>query len=166
MSAVEKAKALLAARTRGTWTWQRDSGTDELFLSFGTYSFGAGLPIQDADFLCEAPDILQALVAEIEALRAASPLSASGKRAVLEEVLGDENPDALFAEGFDDAIVGVVRRCGQPTIVGYDYDSCIKTLMDRDGMSHDEAVEYLEFNAVGAWCGENTPAWVYPVSKE
>jgi hypothetical protein len=162
MSAVEKAKALLAARTRGTWTWQKDSGTDELFLSFGTYSFGAGLPIQDADFLCEAPDILQALVAEIEDLQS----KVLGKRAVLEEVLGDENPDALFAEGFDDAIVGVVRRCGQPTIVGYDVDSCVSTLMDRDGMSHDEAIEYLEFNTVGAWCGENTPAWIYPIKKE
>ncbi len=166
MSAVEKAKALLAARTRGTWTWQRDSGTDELFLSFGSYSFGAGLPIRDADFLCEAPDILQALVEEVEALRAASFPSADYKRAAVKEVLEDENPEALFAEGFDSAIVGVIRRCGQPTIVGYDYDSCIKTLMERDCMSHDEAVEYLEFNAVGAWCGENTPAWVYPVSKE
>jgi hypothetical protein len=38
--------------------------------------------------------------------------------------------------------------------------------MDRDGMSHDEAIEYLEFNTVGAWCGENTPAWIYPIKKE
>jgi len=69
MSAVGKAKALLAARTRGTWTWQKDSGTDELFLSFGTYSFGAGLPVQDADFLCEAPTIIQELIDEIESLK-------------------------------------------------------------------------------------------------
>ncbi len=27
-------------------TCSHDSGTDELFLSFGSYSFGAGLPIQ------------------------------------------------------------------------------------------------------------------------
>ncbi len=38
--------------------------------------------------------------------------------------------------------------------------------MDRDKMTEEEAVEYLEFNTVGAWVGEQTPVFVYPMTME
>tara|TARA_R110000822_G_scaffold82279_1_gene194736 strand:- start:47 stop:313 length:267 start_codon:yes stop_codon:yes gene_type:complete len=69
-------------------------------------------------------------------------------------------PDLLTADGFDEAIIGVGSRCGQPDIVVYSRDKAIEILM-RDGMSYDEAVEYFEFNVAGAWVGEETPIWVY-----
>jgi hypothetical protein len=28
------------------------------------------------------------------------------------------------------------------------------------GMSYEDAVEWMEFNVVGAWMGEHTPAWI------
>jgi hypothetical protein len=35
----------------------------------------------------------------------------------------------------------------------------IEILMDQ-GMDHDEAIEYYEFNIVGAYVGEQTPLFV------
>jgi hypothetical protein len=65
----------------------------------------------------------------------------------------------LEADGFEEAIIGVVRRCGQPDIIAYSYEAAVEVLVEG-GASWEEAVEYLEYNAVGAWVGEETPAWV------
>ena len=66
----------------------------------------------------------------------------------------------LKADGFDDAIVGIGRRCGQPDLLVYDVEKCIKTLT-KDGMTDEEAEDYFEFNVVGAWVGEDTPMFLY-----
>jgi hypothetical protein len=71
--------------------------------------------------------------------------------------LHDLNEQALLWEGFEEAYLGHLRRCGQPTIAVYDYEKCIRILIERDGMSYEDAVEFFEFNTVGAWAGENTP---------
>ena len=73
------------------------------------------------------------------------------------EVIASENPEALSLDGFDDGVIGIARRCGQPTLLVYDYDKCIEVLMRQDKMSYEEAVEYFEFNTAGAWVGEHTP---------
>ena len=70
------------------------------------------------------------------------------------------NEEALTADGFDDAIIGIGERCGQPSLVAYDRDKCIQVLMDRDGMDYEEAVEFFDFNVAGAWMGENTPIFI------
>jgi hypothetical protein len=38
--------------------------------------------------------------------------------------------------------------------------------MERDGMSSDEAIEYMEFNVIGAYVGELTPAFIYETEVE
>jgi hypothetical protein len=63
------------------------------------------------------------------------------------------------ADGFDDAIVGIGERFNSVFVV-YDYDKVIATLVERDGMSHEDAVEWYEFNILGAWVGEGTPCFV------
>jgi hypothetical protein len=78
----------------------------------------------------------------------------------IQRALEDENPEALLADGFEDALVGVVRRCGQPTLAAYSYARALEVLMMRDGMEYDDAVEWMEFNVVGAWFGPHTPAWL------
>jgi|TARA_R110000787_G_scaffold10531_2_gene35684 hypothetical protein len=65
----------------------------------------------------------------------------------------------LKADGFDEAIIGIGNRCGQPDILAYDVNKCIKILMDQ-GMTDEEAIDYFEFNVVGAWVGEETPIFV------
>jgi len=76
----------------------------------------------------------------------------------------DLNPNALFADGFDDAIIGYAKRCGQPALVAYDVEKCI-SILQRD-MSYEEAVEYFDFNVAGAWVGEHTPLFLYSTDAE
>jgi hypothetical protein len=61
----------------------------------------------------------------------------------------------LFADGFDEAIIGVEERAG---VVAYDIDKIIEILMRE--MTEDEAVEYFEFNILGAYMGEKTPVYI------
>lgn len=67
----------------------------------------------------------------------------------------------LKADGFDSAFLGVgTRCCGSPDVLVYDYDESIHLLMTRDGMTKEEAMEYLDFNVLGAWMGDGTPMFV------
>lgn len=79
----------------------------------------------------------------------------------LQEQIADENPDALFADGLDEALIGPARRCGQPTLAAYSVSRALRILVERDGMTYEEALEFFEFNTAGAWVGENTPMWIY-----
>jgi hypothetical protein len=67
--------------------------------------------------------------------------------------------EALTADGFDEAIIGLGRQFNNEVVV-YDEDKCLKILMDRDGMDYDEAQEFFEFNVVGAYVGAHTPIYV------
>lgn len=66
----------------------------------------------------------------------------------------------LLADGLEDAFVGVGRRCGQKDVAVYSIQKAIDVLVTRDGMSAEEAEEYLEFNSIGAWMGDETPVWL------
>lgn len=59
------------------------------------------------------------------------------------EMLAEENPEALLLDGFEEAFVGIARRCGQPSLAVYDRDTCLAVLR--------------EYNVAGAWMGEHTP---------
>lgn len=75
------------------------------------------------------------------------------------ELLLEANPEALLAAGFEEALVGVARRCGQPTLAVYSYQKAADILI-RQGMSPEDADEYLEFNVLGAWMGPQTPIFL------
>lgn len=77
----------------------------------------------------------------------------------MKEDLAEFNEDMLFVDGFDEALIGVVGRCGMNTVALYDTDKCIQILMERDGMTCEEAVEYFEFNVSGSYVGDNTPCF-------
>jgi len=83
----------------------------------------------------------------------------------LRALVAEENPDAYLADGFEEAFVGFARRCGQPTLAVYDVDKCVVILVERDGMTYEEAREFLEFNSIGAWVGENTLVWFERIEK-
>ena len=78
----------------------------------------------------------------------------------IRERLEDINPEALLADGLEDALVGIALRCGQPALAIYSITKAVGILMFRDKMTGDEALEYLEFNSIGAWMGEHTPIWM------
>ena len=60
---------------------------------------------------------------------------------------------------YDDCIVGVVERFNQQPIVCYDKTKVLMKLFDG-GLSPEEALEYFEFNQLGAWVGETTPCFI------
>ena len=74
-----------------------------------------------------------------------------------EEIKELADPEAIQWNNFDDALVGVDRD-GR---LVYDIDKMITVLVSRDGMSNDEAIEYLDFNVFGAYVGELTPVHVH-----
>jgi hypothetical protein len=76
------------------------------------------------------------------------------------EAIASLNPDALLADGFEDCIIGVVMNQHHAQVVVYDYEQCVQTLIDRDGMTDDDAREYLSFNTLSAYVGENGPLFV------
>ena len=85
----------------------------------------------------------------------------------LTETLSDLGAeDALIMDGFDDCILGILERFGidQPIVV-YDREKVIAKLMDNDGMTHEEALEFYYFTQVGAWVGEKTPAFLIKMSE-
>ena len=75
--------------------------------------------------------------------------------------------DALLMDGFDDCILGILERFGidQPIVV-YDREKVIAKLIDRDGMTHEEALDFYYFNQLGAWVGEKTPAFLIKMSED
>lgn len=70
------------------------------------------------------------------------------------------NPDALLADGLEAALVGYTVNHHHPHVAVYDIDKCIDVLVERDGMAPEEAGEYLSFNTLGAYVGENGPLFV------
>ena len=78
----------------------------------------------------------------------------------------EEEEGALFADGFDDALVGVGQQFNN-VIAVYDYERCIEILVDDNhDMSDEEAREYFEYNVIGAYVGERTPIFITRYSKE
>ena len=70
------------------------------------------------------------------------------------------NEEALLADGFEEAFLGVSEVFGRPPLATYDRDKCVDILIQRDGMTYEEAVEYFNFNVTGAWVGDGTPIYL------
>ena len=75
------------------------------------------------------------------------------------DLLYQLSPDVIVADGFEDALIGVGQQFNKAMAV-YDRQKCIEILMERDGMSDEEAVEFFEYNVTGAWVGEYTPIFL------
>lgn len=60
-------------------------------------------------------------------------------------------------DGLEGALVGWTVPCpGREVLAVYDWGLMVG-ICEGWGMSEEEAEEYLEFNTVGAWFGEQTP---------
>ena len=66
----------------------------------------------------------------------------------------------VLADGFEDSFVGFAERCGSGPVAVYDFDNAVKSLMARSFMTEDDACEYLHFNVLGAYAGEQTPWFI------
>lgn len=86
---------------------------------------------------------------------------------MIDEAAACENEDGdgtLYADGFEDAFVGFVYQFNRRLAV-YDWNKCLSVLMERDGMSEWDAIEYMDFNVTCAWMGEYTPVFRYEAPR-
>ena len=79
--------------------------------------------------------------------------------------IAEINPEALFMDGYDEAIIGIASRYGMNDVACYDYDKVIAEMV-KGGMTEEEADEFFQFNQIGAWLGENTPVFVRLMTPE
>ena len=57
--------------------------------------------------------------------------------------------EAMTADGFDDAIIGIGHRCGQPSLIVYDKAKVIDILMERDEMTPRRSIRVLQLQHRG-----------------
>ena len=75
----------------------------------------------------------------------------------LKETIAWVNPEAQFADGHDHAIMGYATD-GR---VIYSANQIVEGLMERDGMTKEEADEFFSFNIECAYVGDYTPIYMY-----
>ena len=67
---------------------------------------------------------------------------------------------AIILDGLDDAIVGVTEEFGNGRRVLYSADKILNILIERDGMTWHEAVEFYDYNILGLHAGEQNPVFL------
>ena len=68
--------------------------------------------------------------------------------------------ELLQADGFDGAIIGIEPLSGK---VIYDIDKMVEVL-NEEGLSVEEAIEYLDFNVLNTYVGEQTPIYIQTIN--
>lgn len=73
--------------------------------------------------------------------------------------------NVLLMDGFDEALIGFSQRINEPVLAVYSWKKMIEICISRDGMTEDDADEYVSYNCIGAWVGERTPIIVMPLDN-
>ena len=84
-------------------------------------------------------------------------------REEIDQHLQNIGESALLMDGFDEALIGFSQRINEPLLAVYKWQRMVQILKNRDKMSYEDAVEYIEYNCIGAWIGEQTPIIVMPI---
>lgn len=87
-------------------------------------------------------------------------------REQINQYLENIGESALLMDGFDEAFIGFSQRINEPMLAVYSYLKMVDTLIERDGMDYEEATEYIDYNCLGAWIGEQTPIIVMPIEQQ
>tara|TARA_R110000868_G_scaffold261278_1_gene519367 strand:+ start:1051 stop:1290 length:240 start_codon:yes stop_codon:yes gene_type:complete len=66
-------------------------------------------------------------------------------------------------DGFNDAIIGYEHNSGNWV---YDKEKMISIAVNEMSMSHEDAIEHLEYNVWGAYIGDKTPIYVQLASGD
>ncbi len=73
------------------------------------------------------------------------------------DLLAELNPEALLADGFEDAYIGFTSTTHTAV---YNRDKCIEGLMTRQGLKWEDAEEFFTFNVEGSYVGPFTPIFL------
>jgi hypothetical protein len=72
------------------------------------------------------------------------------------EKVADMNPEAILWDGLDDAIIGI--SIDNRAVYGLNK---MILLFQQQGMSEEEAMEWVDFNIISAYVGEYTPIHIW-----
>ena len=78
-------------------------------------------------------------------------------REELEERSG--NDEMLFADGYDDALIGYTDG----GVAVYSIESIIQIMITQEKMTEEDALDHFYYNVSGAYVGEYTPIFVHDV---
>lgn len=80
-----------------------------------------------------------------------------------EKILAAGYEDVIIFENYsyDDALIGVTED-GRAV---YDFDRMVRWLVETEGFSDEEAIEWIEYNTIRAlpYMGEEAPIIMYPL---
>ena len=83
-------------------------------------------------------------------------LNAKGRK-VDRDLIRDIVGDVVLLDGMNKAFIGLVKRQDQDMCALYDIERCIKVLMERDGMTREDAMEFFSFNIESMYVGDRGP---------
>jgi len=78
--------------------------------------------------------------------------------------LAEQVDHVILLDGYDDAIIGIATRSGVEPVVVYSRPRIIEICV-IDGMTHEDAEEWVSFNVEGSHVGELTPWLMTPMPK-
>ena len=81
----------------------------------------------------------------------------NAKRKAVEDRLLEIEEEAYVADGFDDAIIGLIEKSGECQVV-YSTQGIID-ILSRD-MDYESAWEFFEFNVRGSYLGSKEPLYM------
>ena len=55
----------------------------------------------------------------------------------------EHHDPVMHANGFEGAVIGVAKRCGETPVVIYSHHKCIE-ILEGQGMTEEEAMEHIE----------------------
>jgi len=79
------------------------------------------------------------------------------------DLIAKLDPKILLIDGFDECLIGLTFR-GDELVALYSADAVLDKL-SKD-MPYGDAIDYFEFNIVGAYMGEKTPVFFYNYTGE
>jgi len=71
----------------------------------------------------------------------------------------------VLLPSLEHAFVGTMMRFGAEPVACYDFDAIIAGYI-ADGMTEQEALEFFEYNVLGAWFGERMPCFLRRMAVE
>jgi len=84
----------------------------------------------------------------------------SKREQIANNYVGGDELLFMDQEYFDEAIIGVATNSLGMMAVAYSEPKVIDLIIKHDRMTPDEAMEYYQFNILGAYVGENTPVFI------
>jgi len=87
-------------------------------------------------------------------------------RKKINNYLKNYDQGTMLMDNFDEALIGFSQRINEPLLAVYSWQKMVDLCVNRDKMSPEEAEEYIDYNCIGAWIGDQTPIIVMPLELE